>query len=302
MENGRVPFVRRSAGVNRTRAPALPEARDAHWRRARTGPILPAPTALCGRRQFPGALRILRELALAGPVGPGNWHPPTSVGSRDAVLHRLSRLATLAGRLRPGNPPDGTMDKKSADKAAIRASSLARRDALTEYHRARAAQMLAEHAGTLGIWPGAIVSGFWPIRSEIDPRPLMDALARRGAVIALPAVIDRQTIVFRRHDPDAALVAGGFGTMAPGPDAQTLDPDLMLVPLSAFDDAGNRIGYGAGHYDRAIARLHASGRPPRLVGLAFECQRVDRVPAEPHDVPLHTVLTENGLQALAAQR
>jgi len=194
------------------------------------------------------------------------------------------------------------MDDKSADKAAIRASSLARRDALTETRRAHAAQVLADHADAIGIRPGTIVSGFWPIRSEIDPRPLMDALATRGATIALPAVIDRQTIVFRRHDPDVPLVPGGFGTMAPGPDAETLDPDLMLVPLSAFDAAGNRIGYGAGHYDRAIARLHASGQPPRLVGLAFECQRVDHVPTEPHDVPLHTVLTENGLQALPAQR
>lgn len=194
------------------------------------------------------------------------------------------------------------MDATSADKADIRAAALARRDALGADHHARAAQVLADHADAIGFKPGDIVSGFWPIRSEIDPRPLMEALAARGAIIALPAVIDRQTIVFRRHDPDMPLVAGSFGTMAPGPDADTLDPDLMLVPLSAFDDAGNRIGYGAGHYDRAIARLHAKGQSPRLVGLAFECQRVNRVPAEPHDVPLHTVLTENGLQALPAQR
>jgi 5-formyltetrahydrofolate cyclo-ligase len=194
------------------------------------------------------------------------------------------------------------MDATSADKADIRAAALARRDALVADHHARAAQVLADHADAIGFKPGDIVSGFWPIRSEIDPRPLMEALAARGATVTLPAVIDRQTIVFRRHGPDMPLVAGSFGTMAPGPDAKTLDPDLMLVPLSAFDDAGNRIGYGAGHYDRAIARLHAKERKPTLVGLAFECQRVDRVPAEPHDVPLHTVLTENGLQALPAQR
>lgn len=194
------------------------------------------------------------------------------------------------------------MDATSADKADIRAMALARRDALGADRHSRAAQVLADHADAIGFEDGDIVSGFWPIRSEIDPRPLMEALAARGATIALPAVIDRQTIVFRRHDPDAMLVAGSFGTMAPGPEAEALNPDLMLVPLSAFDDAGNRIGYGAGHYDRAIARLHARGRSPRLVGLAFECQRVDRVPAEPHDVPLHTVLTENGLQALPAQR
>lgn len=194
------------------------------------------------------------------------------------------------------------MNGTSADKADIRAMALSRRDALGADRHTHAAQALAGQADAIGFKPGDIVSGFWPIRSEIDPRPLMEALAARGAMIALPAVIDRQTIVFRRHDPDMPLVTGSFGTRAPGPEAEELDPDLMLVPLSAFDDAGNRIGYGAGHYDRAIARLHAKGRSPRLVGLAFECQRVERVPAEPHDVPLHTVLTENGLQALPTQR
>ena len=191
------------------------------------------------------------------------------------------------------------MDETSAYKADIRAMALARRDALGADRHTRAAQVLADHADAIGFEDGNIVSGFWPIRSEIDPRPLMDALAARGATIALPAVIDRQTIAFRRYGPDVRLLAGSFGTSAPGPDAETLDPDLMLVPLAAFDGDGNRIGYGAGHYDRAIARLHAAGRRPRLVGLAFQCQRVPAVPAEPHDVPLDAVLTENGLQEFA---
>jgi 5-formyltetrahydrofolate cyclo-ligase len=88
----------------------------------------------------------------------------------------------------------------------------------------------------------------------------------------------------------------GFGTSGPGRDAAVLDPQLMLVPLAAFDAAGNRIGYGAGHYDRAIARLHARGMFPRLIGLAFDCQRVETVPAEPHDAPLGEILTESGLR------
>ena len=193
------------------------------------------------------------------------------------------------------------MDETRAGKAAIRDTVLARRDALSDGHRDRAARALAGHAPALDVKTGTIVSAFWPIRSEIDPRQLADALAAQGAIIALPAVLDRTTIVFRRHDPAASLVPGGFGTMAPGPEAEAVDPGIMLVPLAAFDAAGNRIGYGAGHYDRAIARLHATGRQPRLIGLAFECQRVARVPAAPHDVPLHAVLTENGLQDLAAQ-
>lgn len=185
-------------------------------------------------------------------------------------------------------------------KAMLRANALARRDALPDAVRTQAAQVLAEAAPAIEALPGRIVSGFWPIRSEIDPRPLMDALADRGATITLPAVIDRQTITFRRYDAKTPLVPGGFGTMAPGPDAETLDPDIMLVPLSAFDGAGNRIGYGAGHYDRAIARLHGMGKRPHLIGLAFACQRVEAIPVEPHDVPLNAIITENGLQAFAA--
>ena len=96
--------------------------------------------------------------------------------------------------------------------------------------------------------------------------------------------------------------AGGFGTTGPGGDAEILDPDILLVPLSVFDGEGQRIGYGAGHYDRAIARLHAKGRQPVLIGIAFDCQEVASVPAEPHDVALHAVLTESGLRWFSAQR
>jgi 5-formyltetrahydrofolate cyclo-ligase len=80
-----------------------------------------------------------------------------------------------------------------------------------------------------------------------------------------------------------------------------LDPNVMLVPLAAFDARGHRLGYGAGHYDRAIARLQERGLRPRLVGIAFDSQRVDRVPDEPHDVPLDAILTETGLHAAKPQ-
>ena len=180
-------------------------------------------------------------------------------------------------------------------KSDLRQTALAARDGLDPEWRAQASHSLTNHAPELGIEPGQIVSGFWPIRSEIDPRPLMDALFLQGAVLCLPAVIDRTTIVFRRYAPGDPLTDGGFGTMAPAGDAPECDPHIMLVPLSAFDGRGNRIGYGAGHYDRAIARLTGSGMRPRLIGLGFECQRVDAVPAEPHDVPLDAMITETGL-------
>ena len=143
--------------------------------------------------------------------------------------------------------------------------------------------------------PGTVISGFWPIRSEADIRPLMAHLRSRGARLCLPVVLDRETIVFRELVGGAPVVKTGFGTTGPGPEAAVLDPDILLVPLSAFDRTGHRIGYGAGHYDRAIDRLKAKGRVPKLIGIAFDCQEVASVPAEPHDVPLDGILTESGL-------
>lgn len=181
-------------------------------------------------------------------------------------------------------------------KDRLRAQALARRDALDPGFRARVSAGLAAAAGALGVAPGSVVSGFWPIRSEIDLRPLMAALADGGARLCLPAILDRTTIAFREYVPGMPLVDMGFGTKGPGAEAAILDPDLMLVPLAAFDAAGNRIGYGAGHYDRAIARLHAKGSVPRLIGTAFDCQQVEAVPAEAHDAPLGEILSESGLR------
>ena len=155
---------------------------------------------------------------------------------------------------------------------------------------------MAAAADTLAIAPGTVVSGFLPIRSEADLKPLMAALAQRGARLCLPVILDRATIVFREYLAHRPLVDTGFGTSGPDADAAVLDPAVMLVPLAAFDAQGNRIGYGAGHYDRAIARLHAKGLAPRLVGVAFDCQRVDAVPAEAHDVRLGECLSESGLR------
>jgi 5-formyltetrahydrofolate cyclo-ligase len=181
-------------------------------------------------------------------------------------------------------------------KRHLRTQALGRRDALDPAWRIEASLGMAEHAAAVDLSHGAIVSGFLPIRSEADLRPLMAALADRGAKLCLPAVLDRETIVFRELARGAEMVSAGFGTFGPGPEAAVLDPDVMLVPLAAFDRRGHRLGYGAGHYDRAIARLHERGRKPHLIGVAFDCQEVERVPDEPHDVVLDQMLTESGLR------
>jgi 5-formyltetrahydrofolate cyclo-ligase len=189
-----------------------------------------------------------------------------------------------------------------AQKAALRAERLAARDAISGEERIEKSMAIADMGGGLiEVTPGEDVSGFFPIRSEVDVRPLMQRLRERGARLSVPVVLDKQTIEFREIVPGAPLVSTGFGTFGPGPDARVVDPDLMLVPLAAFDRSGHRIGYGAGFYDRAIARLHAKGKRPRLIGIAFDCQEIDIVPAEEHDVALDAILTESGLKTIARE-
>ena len=161
-------------------------------------------------------------------------------------------------------------------KKQLRLDALARRDALPAEYRIEASLGMADAAGMLAVEPGQTVSGFWPMRSEADIRPLMFALREKGARLALPAILDKTTIVFRELVRGAEMIDMGFGTVGPGPEAAMLDPSLMLVPLAAFDGRGHRIGYGAGYYDRAIARLIERGMKPKLIGIAFDCQRVER--------------------------
>lgn len=182
-------------------------------------------------------------------------------------------------------------------KAAIRSERLKLRDAIAPHERIeKSLTMAAQAEDALRFAPGAVISGFFPIRSEPDLRPLMARLRERGARLCLPVIVDKQTIVFRELFVDAPLISTGFGTSGPGPEAPEVDPDIMLVPLSAFDRTGHRIGYGAGYYDRAIDRLHKKDMDPQLVGIAFDCQEVASVPAEAHDVGLNAILTESGFR------
>ncbi|WP_075997252.1 5-formyltetrahydrofolate cyclo-ligase [Salaquimonas pukyongi] len=179
------------------------------------------------------------------------------------------------------------------EKAKLRQQVLARRDAIDAMTRIEYSLKAADiGAANLKTRPGMVVSGFFPIRSEIDARPLMDALRQRGVRLCLPVVLDKTTIVFRELVRGGELVPTGFGTSGPAEDAPVVDPELLIMPLSVFDRSGGRIGYGAGHYDRAIDRLVGKGITPRLEGLAFSCQEAEAVPVEKHDQPLHAVITE----------
>ncbi len=173
-----------------------------------------------------------------------------------------------------------------AAKRAARETALARRVGADPSLGAA----LAEHVlRDMPLSPGAVVAGFWPIGDEIDIRPLLFALAARGHPIVLPETPRRgQKLIFRRWTPGAALIPGRFGTSHP--DGPALAPDLLFIPLLAFDRAGCRLGYGAGYYDRSLAALPGA----RRIGCAYASQEMDKVPAGPYDALLDAVATERG--------
>ncbi|RIX98760.1 5-formyltetrahydrofolate cyclo-ligase [Aureimonas flava] len=185
-------------------------------------------------------------------------------------------------------------------KAELRRDARARREAIAPALRIEAAFALAEHVAADEVFDGLdVVGAYLPIGSEIDPRPAMTALADRRLRLAAPAIVAGE-LEFRELLRDGELERQGLGTVAPGAGARVLEPDVLLVPLLAFDRRGARIGYGRGFYDRAIARLLAVR--PRLVtvGLAFDAQEVDEVPVEPHDRFLDRILTESGVRIPSA--
>ena len=131
------------------------------------------------------------------------------------------------------------------------------------------------------------VSGYWPMRSEADPRPILEGLHERGIALCLPAIVDG-CMIFRRWAPYEPIVPGGFGTLVPQPDQPIVTPTILLAPLAAFDRRGYRIGYGKGHYDAKLAELG----PITAIGIAYAAQEIEAVPDDPHDRRLDWVVTQ----------
>lgn len=177
-------------------------------------------------------------------------------------------------------------------KTELRREALLRRDAIPAETRAAAARAIADRPFPIAVRAGDIVSGYLAIRSEIDPLPLMQRLAQLGVRLALPVVSGKgNALVMRAWDGAQSLTSGVWGLQEPPSQAKAVDPDVLLVPLLAFDRSGHRIGYGAGYYDLTLKDLR--GRKPVVaIGLAFAAQEIAGVPATNRDEPLDLVLTE----------
>jgi len=177
-------------------------------------------------------------------------------------------------------------------KAALRVAALARRDALSAAERQAAAEAIASRAFPVAVAPGTIVSGYSPMKSEINPLPLMRRLADAGAQLALPVIAGRgRPLTMRAWAFGAPLKGGQWGIREPTADAAEVAPDILLVPLAAFDRAGHRIGYGAGYYDMTLRRLRAQ-KKVIAIGIAYAVQEIGEVPATERDERLDLVLTE----------
>ena len=181
-----------------------------------------------------------------------------------------------------------------AEKKRLRREAMARRAEACATTGPLAGDLLAvQFTDRVPLGAGAVVAGYWPIRDEIRPLPLMKRLHQDGVPVVLPAVVERGGVLrFRRWQPDMELEPGPFGTSHPPGDSGEATPTVVCVPLLAFDDRGRRLGYGAGYYDRTLAAMCGVGAP-LAVGLAYEAQRMDSLPEGAGDQRLAWVVTEN---------
>ncbi|MFQ5974423.1 MAG: 5-formyltetrahydrofolate cyclo-ligase [Alphaproteobacteria bacterium] len=172
-----------------------------------------------------------------------------------------------------------------AERGATASSAVVSRFLETE---ALAAEVIPDHA----------VAGYAPINDELDPTPLLRRLGEAGMTTALPVTAGKdRPLVFRRWAPGDRLVTGEFAVPVPDERAPEITPALILVPMLAFDRRGNRLGYGAGYYDRTLRFLRRAGRLT-AVGLAFADQLVDAVPATDDDERLDWIVTEAGARPI----
>lgn len=187
-------------------------------------------------------------------------------------------------------------------KQALRSGASRARAAIPGTEAAHAAREMARRfMAEMSPVSGSVVALYWPVKGELDTRPLMERLTARGIQLALPVVTGTgKPLMFRAWRPGEGLVEGHYGIQVPPEGAAAVRPDIIGVPLLAFDETGHRLGYGGGYYDRTLEALRSDGGPlPLAVGLAFERQRVGWLPRHGGDQVLDRIVTEFGVHRVS---
>jgi 5-formyltetrahydrofolate cyclo-ligase len=142
----------------------------------------------------------------------------------------------------------------------------------------------------------SVVAGFHPFRHEINTIPLLKLFISNGYKTCLPATpFEDKILQFREWTPKSNLIRGKYGILEPNHDCNTIEPDMLLVPLLAYDEAGHRLGYGGGYYDQTLRKLISTKKNITSIGVAFKIQRFKKLPIDTFDIPLDAVINEDGL-------
>lgn len=186
--------------------------------------------------------------------------------------------------------PNAEWSAVRAFRKEKRAQLLQRRSALSFHDRRRYAESLAAHLHTtldLGAYP--VLGFYWPIRGELDLRDLASRQVENGGVAALPVVVEKNAPVeFWQWQPGAAMQRGLWNIPVPA-ERHVVVPNLLLIPLVGYDEAGFRLGYGGGYYDRTLEALNPR---PLSVGVGYDEAALATIYPQPHDVPMDLVVTE----------
>ncbi len=177
-------------------------------------------------------------------------------------------------------------------KRQLRTAAVHKRSEIALDHALWCAEEIVARFNEMALPEKNVVSAYWPMKTELDLRPLMLSLFNRGLTVCLPVVSEKNApLLFRRWERDAELVEGPYGTEQPDEKYETVTPTVLLLPLLAFDRTGGRLGYGGGYYDRTVRLLRQTGTPV-IVGAAFSDQEIERVPLEETDESMDFILTE----------
>jgi 5-formyltetrahydrofolate cyclo-ligase len=182
--------------------------------------------------------------------------------------------------------------QSSTDKNGIRIQVLAQRQRVSAEDALQASQKVADFLIEI-IPAGAVVAGYCAVRGELDLCMSMNRLSTAGIGLCLPVIEAADKPLFFRHwAPDEPLEKGLYGIDTPLANAPIVKPDVLLVPLVAFDQLGNRLGYGAGYYDRTIKGLRQNAKKLHVIGIGYSLQKMEPIQAESHDQKMDMMVTE----------